>query len=143
MNNIKKVLCAIFGVMGATVAYLFGGWTEDMVTLIVAMTVDFLLGLLIASVFNKSPKSDSGKISSKSCFLGLCKKCTMLLFVLIAYRLDVSLGTDYIKPATVIAFIVNELISIVENAGIIGIPMPEIVTKAIDLLKSKEGGHGA
>lgn len=143
MNNIKVILCAIFGAVGAAVAYLLGGWTEDMITLIVVMSVDFMLGLLIAAVFNKSPKSESGKMSSKSCFLGLCKKCTMLLFVLIAYRLDISLGADYIKPAAVIAFIVNELISIAENAAIIGIPMPEIIAKAIDLLKNKEGGNGA
>jgi len=143
MNSIKTTLCAVFGAVGAVTAYLFGGWTEDMVTLIIVMAIDFILGLLIAAFFKKSPKSESGSVSSKSCFLGLCKKSTILLFVLIAYRLDISLGTDYIKPAAVIAFIVNELISIVENAGIIGIPMPEIIKKAIDLLKDKEGGKNA
>lgn len=141
--NIKAILCTISGAAGAAIAALFGGWTEDMVTLIIVMAVDFLLGLLIAAVFNKSPKSESGKVSSKSCFIGLCKKCTMLLFVLIAHRLDISLGTDYIKPAAVIAFIVNELISIIENADIIGIPMPKIITKAIDLLKNKDGDGDA
>ena len=143
MNNIKTTLCAVFGAVGAAIAYIFGGWTEDMVTLIIVMAIDFILGILIAAFFNKSPKTKSGRISSKSCFLGLCKKCTMLLFVLVAYRLDISLGSDYIKPAAVIAFIVNELISIIENAGIMGIPMPEIVTKAIDLLKNKEGNSDA
>ncbi len=143
MNSIKTTLCAVFGAVGAAAAYLFGGWTEDMVTLIIVMAIDFILGLFIAAFFKKSPKSESGSVSSKSCFLGLCKKSTILLFVLVAYRLDISLGTDYIKPATVIAFIVNELISIVENAGIIGIPMPEIIKKAIDLLKDKEGGKNA
>ena len=139
MSNIKTILCAIFGAVGAAVAYLLGGWTEDMVTLIIVMAIDFILGLIIAAFFKKSPKSESGSISSKSCFLGLCKKCTMLLFVLIARRLDISLGTEYIKPAVVIAFIVNELISIVENAGIMGIPIPKIITKAIDLLKNRDG----
>lgn len=143
MNNIKTIFCSLVGAAGAAVAYLLGGWTEDMVTLIIVMAADFVLGLIIAAFFKKSPKSESGSVSSKSCFLGLCKKCTMLLFVLVAYRLDVTLGTDYIKPAAVIAFIVNELISIVENAGIIEIPMPGIITKAIDLLKDKEGGKGA
>lgn len=142
--NIKiTTLCTALGAVGAAIAALFGGWTEDMVTLIIVMSVDFILGLVIAAVLNKSPKSESGKVSSKSCFLGLCKKCIMLLFVLIAYRLDVSLGTEYIKPATVIAFIVNELISIIENADIIGIPMPKIITKAIDLLKNKDGDNDA
>lgn len=143
MNSIKNTVCAIFGAIGGAVAYLLGGWTEDMITLIIVMTIDFLLGLLTAAVFNKSPKTESGSVSSKSCFLGLCKKCTMLLFVLVAHRLDISLGTDYIKPAAVIAFIVNELISIVENAGIIGVPMPKTITKAIELLKNKDGGADA
>lgn len=141
--NIKAALCTVIGALGAAIATMFGGWTEDMVTLIIAMAVDFMLGLFIAAVFNKSPKSESGKVSSKSCFTGLLKKCTMLLFVLVSYRLDISLGTAYIKPATVIAFIVNELISIVENADIIGIPMPEIIKKAIDLLKNKDGEGNA
>ena len=143
MNNIKITICTILGAAGAAIASLFGGWTEDMITLITVMAIDFFLGLLIAAVFKKSPKSESGNVSSKSCFKGLCKKCTVLLFVLIAHRLDISLGTDYIKPAAVIAFIVNELISIVENAGIIGVPMPKIIIKAIELLKNKDGGSDA
>ena len=143
MNSLKIVLCMSLGAMGAALLKIFGGWTEDMITLVIVMAIDFLLGLVIAAFFKKSPKSETGRVSSKSCFLGLCKKATVLLFVLIANRLDISLGTDYIKPATVIAFIVNELISIVENAGIIGIPMPKIITKAIELLKSKEGEEDA
>ena len=143
MNSIKISLCMIFGIAGATLVKLFGGWTEDMVTLIIVMAIDFILGLIIASVFKKSPKSKSGSMSSKSCFVGICKKATMLLFVLVARRLDISLGADYIKSAVVIAFIVNELISIVENAGIIGIPMPKIIIKAIDLLKEKESEKDA
>ena len=138
MNCVKITLCAALGAAGAALIKIFGGWTEDMITLITVMAIDFILGLLIASVFNKSPKSENGSMSSKSCFFGLCKKCTMLLFVLVAQRLDISLGTDYIKTAAIIAFIVNELISIVENAGIIGIPMPKIIIRAIDLLKNKE-----
>ena len=133
----------LFGMIGAAAVRLFGGFSEDMVTLITVMAIDFVLGLIIAAFFKKSPKSETGRVSSKSCFKGLCKKCTMLLFVLIANRLDISLSTNYIKTATVIAFIANELISIVENAGIIGVPMPAIITKAIELLKNKEGDSGA
>lgn len=143
MNCVKVAFCTLTGAIGAAVLSLFGGWSDDMVTLITVMAIDFISGLLIAFVFNKSPKTDSGSASSKSCFAGICKKCTMLLCVLVAYRLDISIGTDYIKPATVIAFIVNELISIVENAGIIGIPMPEIIIRAIELLKRKEDDKDA
>jgi phage-related holin len=49
-----------------------------------------------------------------------------LLFVLIAYRLDLAIGTK-----------ANELISTVENAGLMGLPLPAVLIKAIDILKKK------
>ncbi len=134
----KGYICTIFGIVGGFIAQLFGGWTEDMVTLIVFMAVDFVMGLLLAGVFHKSNKSENGNLNSKAGWKGLCKKCVTLLFVLIAHRLDVSLGTSYIRTATIIGFIANEVISIVENAGLMGIPLPSVITKAIDILKHRE-----
>jgi len=64
-------------------------------------------------------------------------KCALAHFFIIAHRLDVSLGTEYIRTATIIGFIANEVISIVENAGLMGIPLPTVITKAIDILKNK------
>ena len=61
----------------------------------------------------------------------------ILLIVLIAYRLDLAIGTSYIRDAVIIGFIANELISIVENAGLMGVPMPGVITKAIDVLTKK------
>jgi toxin secretion/phage lysis holin len=60
-----------------------------------------------------------------------------LLFVLIAFRLDLAIGTNYIRDAVIIGFMANELISIVENAGLMGLPLPAVLTKAIDVLKKK------
>ena len=137
MTNVKGVICTVFGIIGGIIAKAFGGWTEDMITLIIFMAVDFVMGLLIAGVFHNSNKSESGSLDSHIGWKGLCKKCVTLLFVLVAYRLDVSLGTDYIKTATIIGFIANETISIVENAGLMGIPLPAVITKAIDILKHK------
>lgn len=57
-----------------------------------------------------------------------------LLIVLIAYRLDLAIGVNYIRDAVIIGFIANEAISIVENAGLMGIPLPSVITKAIDVL---------
>lgn len=138
MVNIKTTICAVMGGIGSYIAYIFGGWDKDMTTLIIFMAIDFLMGLVIAFVFRNSPKSVNGGIASKPCFEGLCKKCVMLLFVLVAHRLDVSLGVSYIKTATVIGFIVNEAISVMENAGLMGLPLPKVITKAIDILKSGE-----
>ena len=137
VNEIKVFICTFFGVAGSLITQIFGGWSEDMVTLMIFMAVDFITGLIVAGVFKASGKSETGALNSKASFKGLCKKCVMLLFVLIACRLDVLLGVDYIRTATVIGFILNEAISIVENAGLMGIPLPEIITKAIEILKNK------
>ena len=138
MNEIKSVLCVSLGLVGSFIANLFGGWTNDMGTLVIFMAIDFVMGLVIAGVFQNSNKSDSGALNSKAGWKGLCRKCMTLLFVLVAHRLDISIGTDYIRTTCIIAFITNETISIVENVGLMGIPVHPIIKKAIDILKSKE-----
>lgn len=137
MNYLKNTICLTLGLIGSMIANLFGGWTEDMVTLVIFMGIDFAMGLIVALVFKKSGKSATGAADSRACFKGLCKKCVILLFVLIAYRLDLALNCNYIKTATIIGFIANELISIIENAGIMGVPLPAVLTKAIEVLKGK------
>ena len=67
----------------------------------------------------------------------MCRKGVSLLIVLIAYRLDVTLGVDYIRTAVVLAFIANEGISILENVGIMGVKYPEALKKALDVLTNK------
>lgn len=134
----KNVLAIFIGIVGATITTLFGGWNVGLTTLVIFMAVDYISGLLVAGVFKTSPKSESGALSSKVGYRGLCKKGMSLLIVLIAYRLDLLVGTDYIRDAVVIGFCVNELISIVENAGLMGIPLPPILMKTIDVLVNRE-----
>ncbi|WP_294364630.1 holin family protein [uncultured Ruminococcus sp.] len=132
----KETICTIAGVVGSFIAGLFGGWDASMATLLLFMGVDALTGIMTAYA-GRSSKSQSGKLSSKSCWRGLAKKCVSLLLVLVAARLDITLGTTYIRDAVCIAFVVNELISITENAGLLGVPLPGILTKAIELLQTK------
>lgn len=135
--TLKSVLLAGIGTIGSFFVRLLGGWGEDMETLLIFMGIDFLLGLLIAAVWKKSGKSKTGALSSWSAWKGLIRKGASLLVVLVAHRLDLMLGCDYIRTAVVIAFCANELISIVENLGIMGVPLPSVITKAIDVLKEK------
>lgn len=137
MTNIKAIICTVFGAVGGLIAHLFGGWTEDMITLMIFLAVDFIMGVVVAGVFHKSNKSQSGALNSYAGWVGLCKKGVILLFVLIAHRLDTLLGADYIRTTTIIGFIANEVISIVENAGLMGVPLPEVIVKAIEVLKHK------
>lgn len=135
---LKPFLLTTVGTVGAFVAGLFGGWDMALQTLLLFMVVDIITGLMVATVWKNSPKTSTGTLSSNSGWKGLSKKGVMLLFVLIAVRLDMMTGTDYIRTGTCIAFTANELISITENAGLMGIPVPAFIVNAIDTLKQKK-----
>ncbi len=141
MLKIKGMLYALVGVFGGLIAKLLGGWTSDMVTLLIFMAIDFITGLLVAGVFKNSNKSDTGALNSKAGWKGLCKKCLTLFFVIIAHRLDIELGINYIRTSAIIGFIANEAMSIVENAGLMGMPLPKIITRAIEVLKEEAEGE--
>ena len=133
----KETICTIAGVMGGTLAMLLGGWDASLMTMLIFMGIDYVSGLVVAGVFHKSKKSENGALESKAGWKGLAKKAMTLLFVLIAHQLDVVIGVAYIRDAVIIGFIANELISIVENAGLMGVPLPGVVKKAIDILTAK------
>ncbi len=135
--DVKTLTCTVIGTVGGAIASIFGGWDAAMTTLIIFMCIDYLSGLIVAGVFHTSRKTDSGTMESRAGWKGLCRKGMILLIVLIAYRLDLAIGTSYIRDAVIIGFIANELISIVENAGLMGVPMPGVITKAIDVLTKK------
>jgi len=137
MQN-KNIFSAFVGLVGAAITTLLGGWSAGLTTLLIFMIIDYISGLLVAGVFKASNKSETGALNSKAGWKGLAKKSMTLFFVLIAYRLDLMIGTNYIRDAVVIGFCVNELISIVENAATMGLPLPPVLIKAIDILVSKE-----
>lgn len=133
----KDILCTVTGLFGGAVVGLFGGWDAAIKTLLIFMAIDYMSGLVVAGVFKTSNKTKNGALQSTVGWKGLCKKGMTLLFVLIAHRLDLILQTTYIRDAVVIGFLVNELISITENAGLMGIPIPGVVKRAIEVLKEK------
>lgn len=138
----KNLLYTIIGVLGSLLTSLFGGWDDAIVTLIIFMAVDYITGLIVAGVFHASNKSPNGSLESRAGWKGLCRKGVTLLVVLVATRLDMAIGTHYIRDAVVIAFVANEALSIIENAGLMGIPIPEVIIRMIDVLKkhSEDGG---
>lgn len=135
----KTGMLSMIGAIGGVIASAFGGWDAALSTLLIFMGIDYVTGLIVAGVFHKSQKSKSGSLESRAGWKGLCRKGVSLLIVLIACRLDILMGTTFIRDGVIIAYIVNEIISIVENAGLMGIPIPAVITKAIEVLKSKEG----
>ncbi len=135
MNS--RELCTYVGVIGGAIAGLFGGWDTALQTLVIFMAVDYITGLIVAGVFHTSPKTKTGTLESRAGWKGLCRKGVSLLVVLVACRLDAIIGSSFIRDATVIAFACNETISIIENAGLMGVPIPEALTKAVDVLRQR------
>lgn len=133
----KTGICTVIGVAGSAIASAFGGWDAALTTLLIFMGIDYITGLIVAGVFHRSGKSESGALESGAGWKGLCRKGMTLLVVLVACRLDLIMGSSFIRDAVVIAFIANETISIVENAGIMGVPIPSVIVKSIEVLKKK------
>ena len=133
----KDTFCMAVGARGAAIASLYGGWDAALQTLILFMAVDYVTGLIVAGVFHASPKSRTGALESRAGWKGLIRKGETLLIVLVACRLDAVMATSFVRDAVVIGFICNETISIVENAGLMGLPIPAALTKAVDILKQR------
>ena len=133
----KQTLCTALGILGSALAAAFGGWDAAMAALTVCMAVDYISGSIVALVFHNSPKSETGAYNSAYGLKGLCRKGLMLLFVLAAVQIDRLLGADYVRDAVCIGFCTNEALSIVENLGLAGVPMPQAVTKALEQLQKK------
>ena len=134
----KEYLCTAIGVIGGAVSALVGGWSEGIAVLITAMAIDYITGLMVAGIFHASPKSESGALESRAGWKGLCRKFVTLMIVVLAHGLDDVLNISYVKDAMIIGFVSNETISIIENAGLMGIPMPPVINRAIDLLTTKQ-----
>ncbi len=133
----KEVISTAAGIVGSGLAALLGGWDTALITLIIFMLIDYLTGLTVAGVFHNSQKTQYGALESRAGFKGICRKGVMLLLVLVACRLDLITGTSFIRDAVIIALVINEAISILENIGLMGVPIPAAISKAIEVLKNK------
>ena len=137
VSELHPAFTTFVGFFGGIIATAFGGWDAGLMTLVIFMIVDYVTGLIVAGVFKNSQKTETGALESKAGWKGLCRKGTTMLIVLVACRLDITMGLNLIRDAVIIGFIANETISIIENMGLMGVWIPPILVKAIDILKSK------
>jgi len=137
MNIWDRVIKGL-AVAGGAIAGIFGGWSTLMTILAVAMVLDYISGVLVAAL-GKSLKTEGGHIDSKVGFIGLAKKALIIMIVLLATLLDKALGTNAMvfQTATVCYYIANEGISVVENAGLMGLPVPPVIAKALEQMREK------
>lgn len=131
--HIKNGVLAVIAIVGSTVAQHMGGWDGLLELLVVFMVCDYALGVLIA-ILEKSPKSESGGLSSKAGFTGLIRKAMILMAVWVAAEFDRSLGVDWARTTMVLFWIGNEGLSLIENSAILGLPWPDA--------RKKQGNSG-
>lgn len=137
-ETIKNTVLAGTAALAGGVVTLLGGWDTALQTLVVCMAADYLTGVAVAGIFRRSDKSESGALESRAGFRGLCKKGAELVMVLVATRLDGLMGTGgYARTAVVLFLVGNEGLSILENLGLMGVPYPAFLKKALEVLREK------
>lgn len=140
MNNLSQVKNIIFAALaaaGALITQALGGWDFTLKALVTFMAVDYVTGLLVAAVFRRSPKTGQGALSSRAGFIGLVKKCDILLLVLLAVMLDNVTGSGFIRAGVCLFFTANEGLSILENLGLMGVPYPQFLQDMLESMQKK------
>lgn len=124
------------GVVGL-ITTLYGGFTMGVQVLLIFAICDWITGVFTSIVLGKSDKTVNGTYSSKVGFEGICRKVLMFIFVMLAHQVDLLVGTDYLKDAICIAFILNECYSMVENAKLWGLAIPTTIIEVLENFKNK------
>lgn len=133
----SKSFIVFFGCIGSVISSIFGYNDNFFITLLIVMTCDYIMGIFVA-FSGKSTKTKAGRFKSEICFKGLVKKLSCLIFVIVGHRLDILLDLNVVRIGVITAFISNEIFSMVENAILIGIPVPEIIKKAMEILQKED-----
>ena len=141
--RIKNLTIASVAVAGGVIADYTGGWDAGLKMLVIFMCIDYVTGLVCAGIFHKSNKSETGALESRAGFKGLCRKGMIIALVMVAHQADLITGTTIIRNSVIIAFSCNEAISVMENAAMMGLPVPVKLKEAIDILKDKNGDENA
>ena len=130
---------SVVGAIGGVFTLILGTWTIAITIMVICMGADVVTGITVAKFFVASPKTESGGYSSREVRKGLMRKGGMCLVVLIAHYVDLLIGTQYIRDAVVVFTIFNEIMSILENVALMGVPIPKILLKGLDVLHGSTG----
>lgn len=142
----KEYITSALALVGGGLSWAMGGFDAVVLCLILAMGADYISGLIVAGIFHNSPKTEGGRLDSRVGWKGLARKFVTILIVMVAHLTDVIMGTgDTIRTAVCIGFFANECLSLVENAGHMGLRIPAKLKDAIEeLFSAGEGSdeHG-
>lgn len=139
-TQIKDAILAALAAAGAFLANALGGWDALLKLLAAMMAADYITGLIVAAIFKRSNKSESGALDSKAGFQGLVRKCAIFLLVYIAVLLDNATGSHFVRSAVVLFFIGNEGLSLLENLGLMGVDYPDFMKNMLQALREKGDG---
>lgn len=139
-ETVRRAVLGALAAAGSIAATALGGWDAALQTLVICMGADYITGVVVAGVFQRSGKTRSGALDSRAGFKGLCRKGAQLVAVLVAVRLDLLLGGSYARVAVILFFIGNEGLSILENFGLMGVPYPGFLQRALAALREKGDG---
>lgn len=127
--NIINVIKAGLTTLIAWIGWLLGGYDTMMITLLLFMCVDYFSGVL-CGISNKELSSEIG-------FKGIAKKIMIILLVGVTNLLGQSTGIDGLRYIVISFYLANEGISIIENASILGLPVPQKIKDVLEQLKNK------
>jgi len=127
MENFFKTLVAVGG---AVASYLFGGWSSLLSILLTFVILDYITGVLAAG--------KEGKLSSEVGLWGIPKKVAIFAVVAVAHLVDTVIGDAHLlRDAAIFFYLANELLSITENLGRLGVPIPKAIQRAVEVLRGK------
>src|SRR5690625_5194302 len=127
MENIIKTLVAV---SGAAASFLFGGWSSLLSILLTFVVIDYISGVVAAG--------KEGKLSSEVGLWGMPKKVAIFGVVAVAHLIDTALGDAHLfRDAAIFFYLANEVLSITENLGRFGVPIPDKLNNAVDILNGK------
>ena len=116
--------------IGAAVGFLFGGWSKALILLVSLVILDYFTGILASAV--------EGKLSSRVGFRGIPKKIMVFVMVAVGHLVDTAIGTNHMfRDAAIFFYCANEVVSILENAGRMGIPVPDKLQQTVEILKGR------
>ncbi|GAA0325764.1 hypothetical protein GCM10008967_15420 [Bacillus carboniphilus] len=131
MVKFKSFIIPMVSVLGSVLSTVFGGWNHLLILLLVAVVLDYILGVFIAFI--------TGALSSRIGWRGIAKKVSIFALVSVAHIADVILGdSQMIRNATILFYLCNECISIIENASKAGVPIPKFLLNALEIISQKQ-----
>ena len=136
--KLKTLISSYISVLWSSAVYvLFGNVTDELKTLSLLILLDLICGVMSAAVFHTSSKTSTGRLSSTAMTKGICKKIGIFIFVVIGHIIDNTLHITYIMYAVEICFIIEEIISITEKLGLMGLSLPVPIQNGLEILNKK------